>query len=99
MNIVAKSKTDEICRLAIGDFCFGLGVFAGQLALNPLSFGGVYIMGVHEKLGQKFNRAAFMDGMRQNDLPHLIDMMPVSLVTAETPAFNGLQYVARKLRL
>jgi len=98
-DIVERSSTDKICRRAVWDFCFGLGLYAGQLALYPLADGGIYVLGVHEKLGNKFQAEAFLEGTLQNNKASLVERMPVSLVTAKTPAFKGLCYLAQKLKL
>ncbi len=103
-EIVARSSTDPICSQTVDDFCALLGAFSAQLALTSVSRGGAYLFGAHEKLGANFRADQFMGGVAacvkgKPGISELIASIPLYLVTAQTPAFRGLQRAAQQLRL
>ena len=56
----AKNKSDATCVLAVQQFCRIMGAFAGNLALNLCTTGGIFIGGgVTSKLGEMFIQSDF----------------------------------------
>ena len=80
------------CRRTLSLFCVLMGRFAGNLALNMGTFGGVYIAGGIVPRFQEFFigsgfRVAFEDKGRFNKY---LRPIPTSVITRPEPAFAGL---------
>ncbi|SHF80015.1 glucokinase [Vibrio gazogenes] len=87
----AQADTQADCRKALNLFCVLMGRFAGNLALNLETLGGVYIAGgvvprfVDFLLNSEF-RTAFEDKGRFNTY---LENIPVFLITHKEPGLLG----------
>jgi len=96
---LAINAGDDDCRRALSLFCVLMGRFGGNLALNMVTFGGVYIAGglvprFLEFFRSSGFRAAFEDKGRFKDY---LQAIPVFLITHEQPGLLGAGAHMRQL--
>ncbi|AWB67817.1 glucokinase [Saccharobesus litoralis] len=96
----ALDNNDEIAKLTLDVFCRVMGSFGGNLALNLLTYGGVYIAGgiiprFIEYFKQSDFRARFEDKGR---FAKLNKKIPVFVVTEQQPGLVGAAaYLAQNI--
>lgn len=76
------ANSDAMARLAITQFCRVMGSFAGNLALNLCTTGGVFIGGgVTSKLGEFFLQSDFRQYFEaKGDFAHYVKEIPTYLI-------------------
>jgi glucokinase len=97
--IVARAREgDLLCRQTLTDFSWALGVCASGKAVDPVSLGGIYLMGVQQKLGSCFDASAFLKGMDMGTqrCEDVVRRIPVKLIKREIPAFDGIKFLLRR---
>lgn len=87
----AVAGSDAQCVQAVQHFTRFLGNVAGNLALTLGSLGGVYIGGgIVPRLGVAFDDALFRQSFESKGrYRSLLSTVPVSVITASTPALTG----------
>ncbi len=83
---------DPLCRQAVLQMCDFLGTAAGSLAVQLLTYGGIYIAGgIIPKILPLFKQSAFIEHFEQKGRQiSLLEQIPVYLITHDFPAFLGL---------
>jgi glucokinase len=87
----AVAGSDPQCVAAVTYFTRFLGNMAGNLALTLGAFGGVFIGGgIVPRLGAAFDDALFRQSFENKGRYRaLLETIPVSVITAATPALTG----------
>ncbi len=97
-EIVNRGLAGEcsICEESLQQFCSILGTFAGNLALNLNTSGGVFLCGgVLTQLGDFLQSSQFRERFEaKGRFRSYVDQIPVFLITDQEPGLNGaLAYV------
>jgi glucokinase len=89
----------EICVRALDRFVTIFGGYVGDVALNYLAKGGVYLGGgIAPKIQQKLATAIFRDAMiRKTPLHKFVESIPVTLITDDRAAVIGAAHIAAAL--
>ena len=87
----AVAGSDPQCVAAVTYFTRFLGNMAGNLALTLGAFGGVFIGGgIVPRLGAAFDDALFRQSFENKGRYRaMLETIPVSIITAATPALTG----------
>ena len=96
----ARSGASRHCVEAIQMFASFLGTVAGNLALTIGALGGIYLAGgVILRLGALFDDAVFRERFEaKGRFKSYLEAVPVNLITAEIPAFLGLETILAQSR-
>ncbi len=92
-DIALKAQDgDALCKQAVLQMCDFLGTAAGSLAVQTLTYGGIYIAGgIIPKVLSIFEESKFVDHFEQKGRQKpLLEQIPVYLITHDFPAFLGL---------
>lgn len=83
---------DSLCKQAVLQMCNFLGTAAGSLAIQTLTYGGIYIAGgIIPKILPLFKQSQFIASFEQKGRNKaLLEQIPVYLITHDFPAFLGL---------
>jgi glucokinase len=95
----ALAKSDRLCVQALDLFVAAYGAEAGNLALNCLPYGGLYLAGgVGGKILPKLQDGEFMENfLDKGRMRSLLENIPVSLITNPKVGLLGAALYAQKL--
>jgi glucokinase len=95
----ALEGTCSRCREALDLFVSAYGAAAGNLALQAVATGGVYIGGgIAPRLRPAFDTGTFMDGFRAKDpMRSLMQQMPVQIILNPQTALLGAAVYAHEM--
>ena len=87
----AMTGQDPVCELALGIFCSVLGAVAGNLALQILATGGVFVAGgIAPRILAFLRRSGFREAFdRKGRLHMIVERMPAYVVTHPQPGLLG----------
>lgn len=93
----ALAGEDECARLALDLFCRIYGSQAANFALITLATGGVYLAGgIAPKILPALQNGGFLEGfLQKSPMSHLLEAMPVWVVTQDKIGLLGAARVAR----
>lgn len=92
-TIAQKAQQDDpLSKQAVLQMCDFLGTAAGSLAVQMLTYGGIYIAGgIIPKILPLFKQSGFIAHFEQKGRQKpLLEQIPVYLITHDFPAFLGL---------
>lgn len=94
----AQEGNDPVCRAALSIFATVLGAVAGNLALQLLARGGVFIVGgIAPRMVAFLQESALRDAFEHKGrFRPLLESIPLYVVTAEDPGLLGAAYHARE---
>jgi len=92
----ALEGRDPVCEMALAMFCGVLGALAGNLALQILATGGVYVAGgIAPRILPFLQRGLFREAFeRKGRLQPMVARMPAFVVTHPQPGLLGAAAVA-----
>jgi glucokinase len=92
----ALAGTDPVCEMALAIFCSVLGAVAGNLALQILATGGVFVAGgIAPRILAFLQRGEFREAFdRKGRLHTLVERMPAYVVTHPQPGLLGAAKLA-----
>jgi glucokinase len=92
------SNQDPLCAQTLDLFVSAYGAEAGNLALNSLSFGGLYLAGgIAAKLGQKMHEPTFLNSfLDKGRLQPLLKDIPIAIILNPRAGLMGAVYYAQK---
>lgn len=95
----ARLKKNRLCVKALDMFVSIYGAAAGNLALQTMAVGGVYIGGgIAPKIIWKLKDGTFMDAFKKKGrLSHIVSQIPVKVIVNERAALLGAAYRAKEL--
>ena len=87
----ANLKRNRLCSKALAVFIAVYGAAAGNLALQAMTFGGVYLGGgIAPKIIGKLNEGIFMNAFRNKGrLSDIVSDIPVKVIMNERTALLG----------
>jgi glucokinase len=91
VEIVRRSGSDPVCKLAVDTLRHYIGAAAGNIALTLMASGGLYLAGgVAEKVLDQGNSGPFIDAFcDKGRMRALLERMPVFLVRESDIALRG----------
>ncbi len=97
--IMKFAKKDKLCKMTTDIFFSVLGAEAGNLALQSMAFGGVYIVGGLVRTNiDVMKKSPFLKSFRNKGrLSHLMEKIPVYVVTNEKLGILGAAALASDL--
>jgi len=92
----ASLKRNRLCSKALDVFIAVYGAAAGNLALQVMTFGGIYLGGgIAPKIIGKLKEGIFMDAFRNKGrLSDIVSRIPVKVIMNEKAALCGAAYYA-----
>jgi glucokinase len=92
----AMASSDPVCEMALAIFCSVLGAVAGNLALQILATGGVFVAGgIAPRILAFLQRGEFREAFdRKGRLHTLVERMPAYVVTHPQPGLLGAAKLA-----
>ncbi len=92
----AMAGTDPVCEMALGIFSSVLGAVAGNLGLQILATGGVFVAGgIAPRILPFLRRSGFREAFdRKGRLHTLVERMPAYVVTHPQPGLLGAAKIA-----
>jgi len=95
----ALEGRDPVCEMALAIFCGVLGALAGNLALQVLATGGVYVAGgIAPRILPFLQRGLFREAFeRKGRLQTMVARMPAFVVTHPQPGLLGAAAIASSL--
>jgi glucokinase len=92
----AMAGSDPVCEMALAIFCSVLGAVAGNLALQILATGGVFVAGgIAPRILPFLQRGEFREAFdRKGRLHTLVERMPAYVVTHPQPGLLGAAKLA-----
>jgi len=96
---MAQMKRNKLCAKAMDMFVSIYGAAAGNLALQVMAVGGIYIGGgIAPKIVWKLKDGTFMEAFKNKGrLSEMVAQIPVKVIMNEKAALLGAAYHAREL--
>lgn len=96
---MAQQKRNKLCVKALDMFVSIYGAAAGNLALQVMAVGGIYIGGgIAPKIIWKLKDGTFMEAFKDKGrLSEIVDQIPVKVIMSDRAALLGAAYHAREL--